>query len=300
VAIAEISIPGVRATRSIEAPTVTLPGGADPSAVVLAKAEPQPSGCVQTPLSWVCSPALATSTEEQYGFDESFAETRARSASLSGSAVLTDPTLIQRYAFSGAQQAVVTASSTATADPEDQAYAAFDGNRRTSWVSGATDHAPWLTIRWRGQRTLDSIRVVRPAGVTGPQPMLISGAEGTARSVILGAPGAPGPDSVSFAPMTTTSLTLSFPASSAPVQIADVQIPGLPQLISGPPGTQLRLGCGHGPAIEFDGATVPTQATGTVRHCTRSRVYEHSGARKVRSRSEDHADETVERRAVRI
>jgi short-subunit dehydrogenase len=34
--------------------------------------------------------------------------------------------------------------------------------------------------------------------------------------------------------------------------------------------------------------------------CTGSRVYEHSGARKVRPRSEDHADETVERRAVRI
>ena len=31
-----------------------------------------------------------------------------------------------------------------------------------------------------------------------------------------------------------------------------------------------------------------------------SRVYEHTGARKVQLRSEDHADETVERRAVRI
>src|ERR1700692_4091227 len=37
-----------------------------------------------------------------------------------------------------------------------------------------------------------------------------------------------------------------------------------------------------------------------LRHCTGSRGYEHSGARKVRPRSEDYADETDERRALRI
>jgi short-subunit dehydrogenase len=37
-----------------------------------------------------------------------------------------------------------------------------------------------------------------------------------------------------------------------------------------------------------------------LRHCTGSRVYEHSSARKVRPGSEDPADETDERRAVRI
>jgi NADP-dependent 3-hydroxy acid dehydrogenase YdfG len=37
-----------------------------------------------------------------------------------------------------------------------------------------------------------------------------------------------------------------------------------------------------------------------LRHCTGSRVYEHTGARKVRPRSEDHVDESDERRAVRF
>src|SRR5258708_39076128 len=43
-----------------------------------------------------------------------------------------------------------------------------------------------------------------------------------------------------------------------------------------------------------------TQDTRCPPHCTGSRDYEHSGARKVRPRSEDYANETEERRAVRI
>ena len=56
VGIKEIVIPGVHASRTIEAPKVKLADGADPSAVVLAKAEPQPSGCMLTSVRWVCSP----------------------------------------------------------------------------------------------------------------------------------------------------------------------------------------------------------------------------------------------------
>ncbi|HXB46724.1 MAG TPA: alpha-(1-_3)-arabinofuranosyltransferase family protein, partial [Streptosporangiaceae bacterium] len=43
--IAEISVPGVTASRSVNAPDVSVPGGAEPSEL-LAKAEPQPSGCM--------------------------------------------------------------------------------------------------------------------------------------------------------------------------------------------------------------------------------------------------------------
>ena len=101
VGIRDISIPGVDPSRTIVAPDVQLPGGGDPAAVVLAKAEPQPSGCMLTPARWVCSPRLATPTEEQYGFDESFTVPKPSPAGLSGSAVLIDPGLIHQYAFGG-------------------------------------------------------------------------------------------------------------------------------------------------------------------------------------------------------
>ena len=67
----EISVPGVQPSRTILAPA---PRGGDPAAVVLAKSQPQPSGCMLTVLRWVCSPWLRTATEEQYGFDQGFTE----------------------------------------------------------------------------------------------------------------------------------------------------------------------------------------------------------------------------------
>jgi len=263
VGIEEISVPGVHPSRTIEAPVVRLPRGGDPAAIVLAKAEPQPSGCMLTPARWVCSPGLETATEEQYGFDESFTLARAGVAALSGSAIMTDPRLIGQHAFAGAGQPVVTASSTLTADPEDQPSSAFDGDPQTSWISGASDAHPRLTIRWHGSVTVRSIVVVRPAGASGLAQVTITGSGGQARTVILGGPGEAGAERVRFAPMTTDSLTLSFALSSLPVQVTDVEIPGVGQLTTDR-SAPLRLGCGHGPAIDVNGKAVPTRVSGTV------------------------------------
>lgn len=263
VGVEEISIPGVHAGRTIEAPDVRLPGGGDPTAIVLAKAEPQPSGCMQTPARWVCSPTLATSTEEQYGFDEGFTVARAGAAALSGSAIMTSPALIDRYAFAGAAQPVVTASSTLTADPEDQPSSAFDGDPETSWISSASDAHPSLSIRWRHDVTVSSVVVVRPSGASGIARVTISGSGGQARTVILGGPGTGSRDRVRFAPMTTNWLTLTFTPSSVPVQVTDVQIPGVSELTTNQ-SAPVSLGCGQGPAIEVNGKAVPTKVTGTV------------------------------------
>ena len=264
VGIEEISIPGVRATRTIKAPYVQLPGGADPAAIVLAKAEPQPSGCMLTSARWVCSPALVTPTEEQYGFNESFTVPRASAASLSGTAVLTSPGLVRRYAF-GNQQVTVSASSTYTPDPQDQPYAAFDASQQTAWISGASDSRPRLTIRWRDPVLLSAITVLRPAGAADLLPMTITGSAGQVRSTILGGLGPAGREVVRFAPMRTSSLTLTFSTTygDGPVQISDIAIPGVPQLVARP-SAPLRLGCGRGPAIRVNGQPVATSAAGTV------------------------------------
>jgi arabinofuranan 3-O-arabinosyltransferase len=271
VGVEEISVPGVRASRTIEAPNVPLPGGGDPAAVVLAKEEPQPTACMLTPARWVCSPSLATPTEEQYGFNESFTVPRASPASLSGSAVLINPALIRQYAY-GSEQATVSASSTYTPDPQDQSFAAFDGSQQTAWLSGATDTRPSLTIGWRDPLVLSAITVLRPAGSAGPLPVQITGSADQTRSVILGGPVASGRDVVHFAPMRTSSLTLTFVASysSGPVEISDVDIPGVPHLVA-QPSAGLRLGCGSGPAIRLDGRPVATRVSGTVADILTSR-----------------------------
>jgi arabinofuranan 3-O-arabinosyltransferase len=281
VGIEEISIPGVHASRTIEAPGVRPPGGGDPTAIVLAKAEPQQTGCMLTHARWVCSPSLQTPTEEQYGFDESFSVPRPSSASLAGSAVLTDPALIQRYAYGG-QHVAVSATSTYTGDPQDQAYAAFDADARTAWISGASDAKPRLTIAWRGTRLLSSITVQRPAGAADVLPVRIRGSAGQVRSVILSA-GRAGRDVVKFAPMATSSLTLAFAADYGygPVQITDVEIPGVQQLVADP-AAQVRLGCGSGPTIEVNGKPVATRASGTVADILDSRPLAFTACSAVR------------------
>ena len=80
-------MPGVTASRSIAAPAP--PPGPAPAAVVLAKAQPWPTGCLRTTAGSVCSPLLTVPTEEQYGFDHTFTAAAAGPATVRGQAVNT-------------------------------------------------------------------------------------------------------------------------------------------------------------------------------------------------------------------
>jgi len=254
-AISEISVPGVQASEPIVTPDVTGPGGRDPTAVVLAKAQPQPSGCMLTSLRWVCSPLLASSTEEQYGLDRAFTEPAAGVAQLRGSAVLTDAALVQKFTRLGRSQARVTASSTYTDDPQDQARSAFDGDPATSWIASPADARPVLRIAWRRRRVVSQVTIQRPPGASGLLQVLIAGSAGQVRGGVVGRTGI-----VAFAPMRTRTLTLRFTPLQVPLQISGVVIPGVPQV--GTPGGTFRLRCGLGPFIELNGKVVPTRVSG--------------------------------------
>jgi arabinofuranan 3-O-arabinosyltransferase len=258
VGIVEIAIPGVSASRTIVAPTVALPGGAGPASVVLAKAEPQPSGCMLTSIRWVCSPKLVKPTEEQYGFDESFSASRSGSDSLRGRAVLTQDSLIARYAWGDRGQPVVTGAPGYTPDPEDQPQSAFDGNSQTTWVAGALNRAPRLRISWTKVKTISGITITRPPAADAPMPVLIIGSNGQVRGGV-----AVGPKAVlKFAPMRTSSLGLRFTPPALPLQVTDVRIPGVRPLVSGGSAT-FELPCGFGPRVQVNGTVLATRATGT-------------------------------------
>jgi arabinofuranan 3-O-arabinosyltransferase len=256
--ISEISVPGVDATRTIMAPAVPASvAGPEPS-VLLAKAEPQPTGCMLTSLLWVCSPYLVKPTEEQYGFNEGFTASQAHPATLSGLAVLTDPALITRYAFSGQDLPKVTASSTYTSDPEDMASSAFDGSTATEWIAGANDQQPVLHIKWHGVRKIKSITVIMPPGGAAPMQLLISGSHGQTAGGIVGTA-----KRVVFSrPMRTNELTLTFSPTQLPLQVSEIVIPGLKPLRV-KDSAPVRLKCGLGPTISVDGQQVPTSAAGT-------------------------------------
>jgi arabinofuranan 3-O-arabinosyltransferase len=260
--IAEITVPGVSAARSIVAPTMKQA----PSTVVLAKAQPQPSGCMLTSLRWVCSPQLRTTTEEQSGFDHTFTEPEPGSAPVTsdirGSAILTDPSLADRYARLDRYEPTATASSTYTSDPQDQPRSAFDGNKATAWIASPADPHPTLRIRWGYPRTIDQLTIKRPPGASPQAPVLITGSSASGGSGVQARGAMVGPDGVvKFAPMTTTGLSLIFTPVQAPVQVTDVTIPGVPFIST--PAVPFRLPCGLGPQLQIDGQPVPTSVSGT-------------------------------------
>ncbi|HMD95280.1 MAG TPA: discoidin domain-containing protein, partial [Trebonia sp.] len=153
-------------------------------------------------------------------------------------------------------QPVVTASSTYTGDPQDQPRSAFDGDTATAWIASPADPHPRLTISWGYPRVVSRITIQRPPGASGLAQVLITGSAGQLRGAMTGTDGV-----VSFAPMKTASLTLTFTTDQAPVQISDVLIPGVRAIRT--PAVLFRLPCGLGPRLAVDGQTVPTGVTGT-------------------------------------
>jgi len=289
VGIAAIKVPGVSPGRTIVAPSVpagsnpSAQGGdlgntsaqaGDPSAVVLAKVQPQPSDCMLTSLRWVCSPALGTVTEEEYGFDHTFTEPSAESSAVRGTAVLIDPSLADRYARLDQREATSTATSTFTTDPQDQPRSAFDGNPATTWIASPADPHPTLTIRWGYARTIRRINIERPPGASSPVQVLITGSAGQARGGTIGASGV-----LTFAPMKTASLTLAFTTIQAPMEVTDVVIPGVPFIVT--PTVPFRLPCGLGPLLQVNGKAVPTEVSGTFTDLLDGRPMEFTACSRV-------------------
>jgi arabinofuranan 3-O-arabinosyltransferase len=253
VGIREISVAGLSPSREIVAPRVPGPG---PAAVVLAKAQPQPSSCMLTTRRWVCSPALATATEEQYGFDQGFSASAAGQATVRGLAVLISPRLISKYLQLAPGEAWVSASSRYTRDPEDQPRSAFDGNPATTWVASPTDANPTLSISWPRSRTVRMVTIQRPPGASGQLQVLLAGDRGQARGGTVGPGGV-----LRFAPMRTSRLTFRFTPVQEPLQISDIVIRGAPALST--PSGPFRLRCGLGPDIQLNGKVLPTRVSGT-------------------------------------
>ena len=281
VAIKELQVPGVTARREIVAPT--LPASARPAAVVLAKAQPWSTGCMRTPVRWVCSPSLIAPTEEQYGFDHAFTAGTTSQVTLHGHAVLTRLQLATRFLAAPHSGVSVRASTAYTPGPQDQAIAAFDGNPATAWTASSTDRQPVLSISWRHRRTVRAVTIKRPPGDQGLLQVLVTGSAGQVRGASVGASG-----TVRFAPLRTTRLTIRFTPLQGPLQVTGVRIPGVPQLRA--PAGPLRLGCGSGPAVSVDGQAVPTRVTGgfaallsgqPLRFTACAKVIVHAGANQV-------------------
>ena len=169
-------------------------------------------------------------------------------------------------ATSGPRLLTASATSRWKDLPTFDASGAVDGDPGTAWISDPQPTAPALAITWRGSATVDGVTLVQAPGADGASLVVITvGGRQTTRSI-------PASGSVTFPPVTTDHLTLSFPATVAGgndprlVGLTDVSIHGLPgaRAVRPPRSTTIDLPCGRGPTIVVDGTTVATRARPTV------------------------------------
>jgi arabinofuranan 3-O-arabinosyltransferase len=246
-AVSEVAIAGVTPTRTYALPA---PSGVDgPATYVMSRAPGARSECVRGSARWVCSPSLGSGDEEGDGFDRTFISAVAGRAPVTGTAVLTDRRLIDRYTTVHGQPSVA-ATSTLSGHPADQARSGFDGDPATSWIAGESDDEPAYSVRWKGRKRVSTVTATRPPGAAGPVRLRVEGAGGQTREGLSDAAGR-----LSFAPMTTDRLKITFfrDGRPQPIQLAELKVPGVkpfPDVRSYP----LELPCGFGPKLRIGAA----------------------------------------------
>jgi arabinofuranan 3-O-arabinosyltransferase len=266
--LAEVSVPGVRATRSLVLPRLPK-GSPTPDAVVLRAARDARTGCVQVGSDVRCVPGRDRASEEASGM--------RRVVRLPGSAtyepalsVVPRPGEALEALLERRQPFQVTASSRAVDDVRASAYAAVDGDPGTTWTAAVDDLRPSLDLRWLGRRSVRglALSVDRDSAARRPDRVVLRWPGGR-RTVRLDAQGR-----ARFAPIRTDRLTLrvdtaeevsslGFDRVVAPVGVgvSEVRLRGVPYFPAGLPSTPVRYPCGTGPDVLVDGQRRPTSVT---------------------------------------
>lgn len=276
--LSEVTLPGVRVERTVRLPPSPGPAGT----YAFDAAVPGRPGCLTVPVgdrpgvtSARCNPDLVRGPEEAAGLDRTFTVAPGGGGGYRVAVTATPRPgpeldgLISRAG--GPAAAVAEASSRAVPDPRGGPGAAVDGDPGTSWTADTEDPDPTLTVSWRGERTVDRIRVVRTPGTPAALPTAVTvSAGGQERTTFLGPDG-----TATFAPLRTDRISLTFPlreelssfdqrtrvGSPLGVGVSEVQVPGVPTV---PARAPVRVGCGGGPTVTVDGVPRATAFDTTV------------------------------------
>jgi len=287
VAVRELGIPGVAASRMLRVPADvsssrppvlafsrgTLPRGAcftDGAGTGSAAGSGGATGGLR------CDGALVRVGEEPLGVDRRFRLSKAALYVLTGTVL---PRLGPQPWLAPSGLAV-SASSQLGGDPAVSVRMALDRDPATAWVAELTDPAPSIMLRWPGTRTVDRLSFAPSTLDAASPPLAIelqavdaSGAD-QVRRVDLRA----GVTSVSFEPLVADNLRIGLQSAdqlplavdgrrgSASVGLAELRVPALDDLLPAAPSRPQTLagaGCGFGPPIEVDGKRYDTSVLGS-------------------------------------
>lgn len=269
VGISEISMSGVLPGRTIRLPDATG------EAYVMDRGSDERPACMRNQERWICNPVLAKLGEEGAGFDRSFLVKEAAGTTLSGTAVLRDAALVDRYTRLTADLPAVTGSSQAGKEPVAAPRSAFDADASTTWIAAGDDPEPTLTVNWKRKRRVAQIQIARPGGDRQPLDVIVTGDSGRARGGRVDADGY-----IRFEPLLTSKLKLRFYPASKRLQVTELIIPGIAQA-SRPKGIPFRLACGQGPQLYLNGKVVPTSVSGTYADLLEQRPVRFTACAKV-------------------
>jgi arabinofuranan 3-O-arabinosyltransferase len=276
--ITDVSIPGVSFHPAMQLPTDELTKFSSPTSepVVLNLNDP-----VTNPNLDFTGPTTASEP-----IPRRFALPRATSVGMAGTAIplpgASLESLLSQVAMPPNQTLQISASSWLRDLPRFRPDNLIERSS-LPWIAGLGDSQPSLTLRWNGMRSVGSLSLGLTSSASRPRLIAISSHAGS-RQVTVPRDGGV----VSFAPLTTDSLTVRFvavanqlgrvptgphivglpnpPPRTLPVGLSSIGIPALAQPIPTPPisVTPFRLPCGAGPTVQVDQTSVRTSVVGTI------------------------------------
>ncbi|HCT77330.1 MAG TPA: DUF3367 domain-containing protein [Micromonosporaceae bacterium] len=270
VGIAEIQIPGLRASRHLVTPM--LPPTGQLSTMMFTAAPTVPS-CYFLASATYCDPARARESEDGSIVARSFTLKNAgRFLPSIWARPQPGPALDTALALSKLH--TTAASSAASLDPTSSPAAVIDGDLGTAWLPAETDEHPWLRLNWTQERTITGLTIAMTGGVAASRPwgVQIVGDAGMQVGVV-DANGVV----VFDKPMKTDEVTIFFIGSMQgfsrnpyenkleKLTIAVGEITALPESprLSPDSSEVITLPCGSGPTLQVDGETRQTALVAT-------------------------------------
>ncbi len=252
-AIEHISIPGISVLPTMQLPTDELKAfsspGSNAASYLINSPTPDPTNFLSPPDG---DPHIA----------RVFSLPQTENLSISGEVTpLPSQGLID--VLSGGGQIKVTASSTFSSLPWYRPANLIDQDSTTDWIAGLNDKNPTVTMSWPTPETISKMEIDPASFLLGVHQVLLTTTSG---SRLIDVPLSGG--EVSFAPLTTTQVKISFPgnqARSAPIGFANLFFPQIENLAGFPPNPlgAFNMSCGTAPPIVIDGQQYPTEISGT-------------------------------------
>ena len=288
VGIAELTVPGVQAQRTLVLPAEPRATGDTPVSLatrvqapaVLLEAAPSVPSCFFLAGRPYCSAEAARGSEDGTVLDRTvpWSLNGVYGAQLWGrpraGAVLD--ALIDRT-LAGPDTPHVTASSTGVGDPAARPGAVVDGDPDTTWYASDEDRSPWLRLDWVFPRLITGLHLTLGprAAAARPWSVTVLTDSGT-RSGTLDADGTLTFDRAVLTDDVTVLFTGGSVATSfnpyagnferLPVGVGELTVLGKggPARLGGGPATVVRLPCGSGPTLAVGGKQIRTAFTATV------------------------------------